>query len=161
MHWLELSLQIGLPIALIALGLFAGSYTERAHYARIRERERRFLGTPAISSKHLDPDMRVGEAEMATGSVVISIDYFKRFVSAFRMLFGGEVHSYSSLIDRARREAILRMKESHPDADLFINTRLETSTISNAAGQSAVGTIEVLAYGTAIKLERARQPSTR
>ena len=41
------------------------------------------------------------------------------------------------------------MKESCPSADLFLNCRIETSTISNGRGD-ATGTIEVLAYGTAV-----------
>jgi uncharacterized protein YbjQ (UPF0145 family) len=86
---------------------------------------------------------------------VISVDHFKRFLSGFRMIVGGEVRSYSSLIDRARREAVLRMKESQPDAHAYINTRLETSTISSTAGNEGIGTIEVLAYGTAVHYDRA------
>ena len=38
------------------------------------------------------------------GNVVVSVDYFKRFVAALRNLFGGSVTSYETLIDRARRE---------------------------------------------------------
>jgi uncharacterized protein YbjQ (UPF0145 family) len=86
---------------------------------------------------------------------VISIDHFKRFVSAFRMLIGGEVRAYGSLLERARREAVLRMKESHPDADAYINTRLETSTIASTSGNEGTGTVEVLAYGTAVHYDRA------
>ena len=48
------------------------------------------------------------------------------------------------LVDRARREAILRMKEQAADADLFVNLKLETSSVSQ------VGSVEVLAYCTAI-----------
>jgi uncharacterized protein YbjQ (UPF0145 family) len=84
----------------------------------------------------------------------VSIDHFKRFVSAFRMIVGGEVRSYATLIERARREAVLRMMESRPDADAYINTRLETSTISSATGNEGMGTIEVLAYGTAVHYDR-------
>ena len=71
------------------------------------------------------------------------------------MIFGGEVRSYATLIDRARREAVLRMKESSPEADAYINTRLETSTISSTSGDEGMGTIEVLAYATAVHYDRA------
>ena len=46
------------------------------------------------------------------------------------------------------------MKESQPDADAYINTRLETSTISSTSGDEGLGTIEVLAYGTAVRYAR-------
>ena len=65
------------------------------------------------------------------------------------MIFGGELKSYSPLLDRGKREALLRMKESVPGADEYINCRMETSTISSGKGK-AMGTVEVIAYSTAI-----------
>ena len=59
--------------------------------------------------------------------------------------------SYESLVDRARREATLRMKEAAGDAHIILNTRIETSAIGHSANQrSTVGSIEAIAYGTAI-----------
>lgn len=151
---IELLITIAIPIALIVLGRFVGASVERQHYKSIREREERFSEQPALSIKQSDMLGRIEDARLAIGSVVVSIDYFKRFLSGFRMIFGGELRSYAPLIDRARREAVLRMKESVPDADAYLNTRLETSTISNTAGDEGVGTVEVLAYGTAVSFER-------
>ena len=82
--------------------------------------------------------------------MVISYDYFKRFLAGLRLIFGGEVKSYVGLIDRGRREAVLRMREKHPDADLIINLRTETSSISKGGRRRGMGTVEVVAYGTAI-----------
>jgi uncharacterized protein YbjQ (UPF0145 family) len=151
----ELVISIALPLVLILVGRFAGSRIERNHYRSIVEREARFAAQPALSIKHLGTSGTARSANLAVGSAVISVDHFKRFVSGFRMIFGGEVRSYSSLIDRARREAVLRMKESQPDADAYLNTRLETSTISSTTGNEGIGTIEVLAYGTAVHYDRA------
>ena len=143
----------GLPIILLFLGLFAGRIVERRHYRDIREREKKFLAIPAISSRTLDDSQRVADVHFAMGAVVVSVDHFKRFLMFFRKIFGGEIHSYASLIDRGRREALLRMKESCPGADLFLNCRLETSTLFNGTGK-ATGCVEVLAYGTAITFEK-------
>jgi len=152
-HWVELVITLGIPILLIILGRFVGANIECRHYKSIQEREARFRSQPAFSTKRSDSIAAVGSAELAIGSVVVSVDHFKRFLSRFRMIFGGEIRSYSPLIDRARREAVLRMKESQPYADAYINTRLETSTISNTSGDEGIGTIEVLAYGTAVTFE--------
>ncbi len=152
---IELLIGVGIPVLLIMVGKVVGSSIERSHYRSIVEREARFGGQPALSTKQLDAPGPLRSASLATGSVVVSVDHFKRFVSGFRMIFGGEVRSYSSLIDRARREAVLRMKESQPDADAYINTRLETSTIASTTGDEGIGTIEVLAYGTAVHYDRA------
>jgi len=151
----ELLVSIGIPVLLIIVGKVLGSNIERRHYESIAAREAHFRDQPAFSTKHSNTSRPVRSASLATGSVVVSVDHFKRFVSGFRMIFGGEVRSYSSLIDRGRREAVLRMKESQPNAHAYLNTRLETSTISSTSGNEGIGTIEVLAYGTAVHYDRA------
>jgi uncharacterized protein YbjQ (UPF0145 family) len=45
------------------------------------------------------------------------------------------------------------MKESCPEADQVINMRLETSSISKGQ-KKQVGSVEVLAYGTAVYLRK-------
>ncbi len=150
----ELLISLGLPILLIVVGKIVGSRIERNHYDSITKREARFQGQPALSIKRLEGQPPAHSAALAIGSAVISVDHFKRFLSGFRMIFGGEVRSYSSLIERARREAVLRMKESQPDADAYLNTRIETSTIASTTGNEGMGTIEVLAYGTAVQYDR-------
>jgi uncharacterized protein YbjQ (UPF0145 family) len=145
------TVEIWLPLSLILLGYFAGRVAEKRHYASIHERERIHLRVPVITSKTLDDGREVADASLATGSVVISIDAYKRLLMGLRGLIGGEVKAYTSLIDRARREALLRMRESAPDADLFINFRLETTTLYSGRGSSP-GSVEILAYATAVRL---------
>jgi len=66
-----------------------------------------------------------------------------------------EVKSYETLVDRARREATLRMKEMAWDADIILNLRIETSAIGNSANRrKAIGSIEAIAYGTAITYKK-------
>ena len=62
---------------------------------------------------------------------------------------GGPVKSYETLLDRAKREAVLRLKESCPGADEIINLRLETLPLAGSQRNQVTG-VEVLAYGTAI-----------
>lgn len=146
--------QIGIPAALIVLGYVVGSARERAHYRSILEREAALADPPIISIKRVPADMPgLGEApdtRIVLGSAVISVDYFKRFLASLKMIFGGRVTAYESLVDRARREALLRMRaEAHAlGARMIVNVRMETASVSKGRG-GAVGTIEVLAYGTA------------
>jgi len=139
----------GSPFFVLTLGYVAGKIAEHRHYKSIRRREHGLLNTPTVTWKTLTGDRPIRSSELAVGSVVISVDHYKRFLMAFRRIFGGESYAYATVIDRGRREAILRMKESSPDAHLFLNARLETATISNGRGKS-VGTAEVLAYATAV-----------
>ena len=87
--------------------------------------------------------------ELVTGNAVISVDYFKRVAAGLRKLFGGNLTTYETLVDRARREAILRLKESCQGATQIINLRIETSSISQGKSNQ-IGSVEVLAYATAI-----------
>jgi uncharacterized protein YbjQ (UPF0145 family) len=135
----------------ILIGYIFGRRTEKKHYASIIEREKALLQLPTTTSKYpIGIAMSsIHRSHLATGSVVISVDYFKQILARLRTLIGGPVQSYETLLDRARREAILRLKESCPDADQIINLRLETSSISKGA-KNNIGSVEVLAYGTAI-----------
>ena len=145
--------ELGITVALILLGFFAGRQAERSHYRSIKKRERELLHVPAIADQDIAFDKPITESTLALGSVVVSIDYYKRFLAKLVNLFGGEVTPYSSLLDRARREAILRMKADHANADAIVNCRVITSTIASSAGQS-MGCVEVLAYGTAVVLKK-------
>ncbi|MDX1763904.1 MAG: heavy metal-binding domain-containing protein, partial [bacterium] len=140
-------------IALVALGYFAGSLAERKHYASIESREEALLHLPSVTIRKVEDEGQVEKAQLVSGNAVISVDYFKRLLAGLRTLVGGRVKTYESLLDRARREAILRMKAQDPTADVIINLRLETSSISKGNQQKSVGTIEALAYGTAIHLK--------
>jgi uncharacterized protein YbjQ (UPF0145 family) len=139
-------------LSLIALGYFAGSRAERKHYRSIREREEKHLTQPAVTFGKFHGREDVVESRLVTGSAVISVDYFKRLLAGLRGLVGGRLKSYESLLDRARREAILRMKEEAPGADAIVNLRIETTSVSKGSRgrNQSVSTVEALAYGTAL-----------
>ncbi|MBW2540936.1 MAG: YbjQ family protein, partial [Deltaproteobacteria bacterium] len=80
----ELALRIGLPLALLVLAYFTGAAVERRHYASIRKRELRWRGVPAVTFRSVPPGWQVAECALITGSVVISVDYFKRFLAGLR-----------------------------------------------------------------------------
>lgn len=138
-------------LVLMLLGYGFGTWAESRHYKSIQEREAKFQKLPTIALKHPLPQPgRVVKVKLASGNVVISVDYFKRFLASLRNIFGGRVSSYETLVDRARREATLRMKESCPGATQIINVRLETASISKNSKKGSIGSIEVFAYGTAL-----------
>lgn len=136
-------------LILLIVAYFTGTHLEKKHYISIIEREKQLNRLPAIASR-LTPKGDF-EQQLVLGSVTISVDYFKRFLAALHNFFGGRVTSYESLLDRARREAIIRMKQSASElnADLVMNVKYETASIYKGAG-NAIGSIEVLAYGTAM-----------
>ena len=138
-------------IALLALGYFAGSWAEKKHYTSIEKRETELLQMPIVNGRKGYGDEEARYGEMVYGNAVISVDYFKRILAALRNVFGGTIRSYETLLDRARREAVLRMKESAPSGTkIIINVRVETSTIGKNTQKKSVGCVEALAYGTAL-----------
>jgi uncharacterized protein YbjQ (UPF0145 family) len=151
---MELILQLIIFTILMPVGFFGGGATERRHFRSIAEREKKFLHLPAVTMRHVVDETTVTRANLVVGSAVISVDYYKRFLAGLRNLVGGEVRSYSPLMDRARREAILRMKEQAPDADIILNLRVETSNIGSQSKESQIACVEVLASGTAVWLRR-------
>jgi len=138
-------------LVLLLSGYVVGQYLEKSHYQSIRQRETEFNKIPAIASKILPKEFESCETRLVAGNVVISVDYFKKFVAGLRMIIGGRVTTFETLIDRARREAVLRMKEEAAQlgANYVFNIKMETSSISKGQ-KNAIGSVEVLAYGTAI-----------
>lgn len=136
----------------VAIGYIFGRAAEARHYRSIIAREREQVALPATSLKTLVGTGRVARSELVTGSVVVSVDYFKKAASALRTIVGGPIKSYETLLDRAKREAVLRLKESCPGAHEIVNLRLETLPLSGSQRGQVTG-VEVLAYGTAIYFE--------
>ncbi len=138
-------------LVLLLLGYVFGQRAEKRHFRSIIEREKQLRDILVFSERRI-PDEDKLAGTLVCGSVVVSVDFFKRFVAGLRTLVGGRVSAYESLLERARREAILRMKEEarRSGAKSVWNTRLETASIYKGAQQS-IGAVEVLAYGTAVK----------
>lgn len=138
-------------VMLLGLGYFFGRFYEGRHYKSIIKREAEYRNILVVASRIPPMNEKPDASLLVMGSVVVSVDYFKRFLATLRTLVGGRVVSYESLLDRARREAILRMKkQAHTmGADKVFNIKYETSSISKNA-RGGIGSIEVLAYGTAL-----------
>jgi uncharacterized protein YbjQ (UPF0145 family) len=138
-------------VSLLALGYGFGTYAESNHYKSIISREDELRSIIVVTARFPPLNKSLTDAALVSGSVVISVDYFKHFIAALRNLVGGRITSYESLVDRARREAILRMKAEAKamHASIIFNVKLETSSIHKGR-RNGIGSVEVLAYGTAL-----------
>ncbi|SEQ72693.1 Uncharacterized conserved protein YbjQ, UPF0145 family [Amphritea atlantica] len=137
-------------LVLMTLGYLVGQMAEKKHYKSIIQREKQLRELPTIASR-FPPTDKLFDQHLVMGNTVISVDYFKRFIAALRNLLGGRVTSYESLLDRARRESLLRMKQQAEamGAEYVFNVKYETASISKGR-KNAIGSVEVLAYGTAL-----------
>ena len=100
-------------------------------------------------------------AELMVGSVVISSDYFKTFIGALMNLVGGRITVYEPLLERGRREAVLRLQEAAMawGATHVVNLRIETSELgsgnSGSNGIVALGN-NGLRHGAEVDLQEMR-----
>ena len=85
---------------------------------------------------------------VVNGSTVRAKHVGKDILASFKNLIGGELTSYTELLQEARDEATLRMIEEARDlgANAIVNIRYSTSSI-------AQGAAEIYVYGTAVQVE--------
>ncbi len=141
-------------VGLIVVAYFVGKTIENRHFEALKAREREFLDLPSLTTQHSYDEEGIQDCRLVYGNVVISGDYFKMVLAALLKFFGGRIVGYESLIDRARREAILRMQAEARQfgADAVINTRFEMSKLDAMTQNQGTGMFEILVYGTAIKV---------
>jgi uncharacterized protein YbjQ (UPF0145 family) len=85
---------------------------------------------------------------IARGNTVKARNLGRDITQGLRNLAGGERKAYSTLLSQARDEAIARMEVDAVEmgVDAVVNVRMETSEITKGAS-------EVIAYGTAVRLD--------
>ena len=137
---------------LLVLTFTTGSIIEKRHFKKIKKREITQIRKPVVTfgAKKIQVTKPVKDIKFVTGEVVIAGDYFKNFVAIIKNVFGGRLTSLESVMDRARREAILRMKEKAIGANIIINTRIETVMLNHVNMANSVPKCAIIAYGTAI-----------
>lgn len=165
--WIEIGLQfllqaiavafyyweISLPLGLLLLGYIVGGFVERRHFASLAEREKLTRALPVVTLEALAAGAAIREVRMVNGVAVVALDRFKQILGKVRNLFGGSVLAYEGLLDRARREALLKLKADAAGADEIVDLRLATADIMT-------GTVEVVATATAVFRE-GRTPDDR
>jgi uncharacterized protein YbjQ (UPF0145 family) len=82
------------------------------------------------------------------GSTIRAKNVGRDILSGFKNLVGGELTSYTEMINEARAIATKRMVDEAEkmDADGVVNIRYATSSVTQGAA-------EVMVYGTAVKLK--------
>ena len=85
---------------------------------------------------------------LATGSTIRSKVVFKDIGAGLKSLVGGELGSYTKMMQESRGQAFERLEEdaARMGANAVVNMRIATSMV-------AQGAAEILAYGTAVTIE--------
>ena len=146
-------LEIGIVLVLLVVGLTFGKLAERKHVRRLADREQK-NGSFLITQVKSFPGHSLGSdaPRIVLAETVVATDYFKTFLASLRRLFGGEVRSYHSLLDRARRETTQRLVESAQKQgfNAICNLRLETADIGGSSANSkGAAMVAILGSATA------------
>jgi uncharacterized protein YbjQ (UPF0145 family) len=98
--------------------------------------------TPSLEGENISEYLGI-----VIGSTVRARHIGTDILASLKNIVGGELKSYSILLEAAREEAMDRMiaNAKEANADAVINFRFQTSTI-------APGASEVIAYGTAVRI---------
>ena len=85
---------------------------------------------------------------MVKGTIVQSKNFGRDFMAAMKTLGGGEIVSYTEMLNEARQIATKRMVDEAEKlgADAIVGVRYGSSAVMQGAA-------EVVAYGTAVKLK--------
>lgn len=135
-------------VVLFVVGWFFGSRHERQHLARLAIAEKELAHIIVSTERFYQPILVAdSQGELVMGSVVIAQDYFKMVIARVLSLFGKNLTTYETLLARARREALVRMR-SQAQAKGYNHVyglRFEVSNINQLGSM-----VEAIAYGTAV-----------
>jgi uncharacterized protein YbjQ (UPF0145 family) len=140
---------------LIIVGYIFGSLDQKSHYRSIEQREAQYRDILVFNEKQPPAEFEGQKFALVCGSVVMGSDFFRQFIAGLKALFGGRLNSFEAMLDRGRREAILRMKAEarRMGAQAVFNVRLETSTLTYSHNEgnrkAGLACVELVAYGTA------------
>lgn len=83
---------------------------------------------------------------LVKGTVVQSTHFGRDFMASMKTLVGGEIKSYTEMLNEARQIAMKRMVDEAQalGADAVVNLRFASSSVMQSAA-------EVVAYGTAVR----------
>jgi uncharacterized protein YbjQ (UPF0145 family) len=146
-------IQIVVFLVLLAIGVFAGRANERKHFRELERTEHALKDIVASSGSEAAEHVGRVRGALVVGSVVIAEDYFKRVAAGLKSLVGGNLRSYETLLERGRREAVVRMKKEarRLGATQVVNVRFETASLSEDwSGRRPMFSAELIAYGTAL-----------
>lgn len=94
-------------IVLFCIGWAFGRHIEQKRFRELEQQEAR-LAYIKIDISRFKTTQAMGQ--LISSNIVISHDYFKYVITSIQSFFGGRLTSYESIVERARYEAVVRLK---------------------------------------------------
>ncbi len=138
-EWLALFSSIG-------LAFFSSRWIKHRHVQQLQNAEQR-LARISLSSASINCQQTLG---LVGTELVISLDAFTAFSLWLRTLLGGNSAGANELLQRGRREAVIRLKREAValGAKGVMNLRFEQLTFSSGERRNQ-NRFSIQAYGTA------------
>ena len=136
----------------------------RVTYRSLIRREAALKHIVVTNLRQVPSGVTATSSFLVKGDVVVAPDYFKTWWAGIKTLIGGRLGSLVTLMERSRRESLIRMKEEAEaqGARFIINVRFETANLRRVSGQGnqqqGAAMVEMLCYGTAIKGSAGAKP---
>jgi uncharacterized protein YbjQ (UPF0145 family) len=144
---------VGFPVLLLLFAWGVGAWMATRHEADLAERE------PTVAHLQVHNTGRLEDAvagpnppAMVASEVTLGVDHFRGFLGQWKNLFGGQVRSYQMVLDRARREVMMRLLEQAHSLgyNAVANVRIDFVDISGSAlTRRKAADVSVLATATA------------
>ncbi len=156
---LILFVVVVLPFLFFAVCCVVGTMTENAHFKQLAVDEQELSDIAISDMKTLPPNWKATKPMFLCENVVIANDSLKTFLWQYRKLVGGRCGGYEKLLERARREATVRLlkRAREQGVNVVWNVRFETVTLqigySDGNGNQYPAGVECLAYGTGFFVE--------
>ena len=152
---IRLVVDLGIPVFLLA-GTWLTQYLITRSRRKYLDRQEQYFRERLLQTNLKNfPPGKCSQPVLVSGSAVIANNYFVSFAAGFKHLFGGEFKGYTGMCSDARRLAMVRMLQEAEaaGANAVFNVRFETATIVSANNQRQAGGVELIAYGTAVRME--------
>lgn len=145
-----------IPLLILAVAFFAGNVSASRHEKSLLERQETVAHIHTTDlNRFSQPDPTI-QANLFTAEVTLGIDHFRGFLGRLKNIFGGQIRSYQKTLDRARREALMRVIEQAHFAgyNAVANLRLEFVDISGKANRvKRASMVTIIAYGTGYRTQ--------
>ncbi|MGA1820059.1 MAG: YbjQ family protein [Thermoplasmatota archaeon] len=139
------------PLVFFVVPMITGQMIERKHFRELEAREAEIRKKVLVHNRKTPVMKKPARMTIVAGEVCMGADRFKTWLAGFRQLVGGRMGSLSPVVERARREALLRALESAAEQGYTEvgNLRYTTANLKWNAPKQKDLLISVMAYGTA------------
>ncbi|MDP2699710.1 M48 family metallopeptidase [Thalassospira sp.] len=139
----ELLVPAILLSCLIGIAFITGRIADRLHETALSRDEAALPRQDISTDEDFPGEINMIYSQMVSGCVVIGEDRFRNLLSRLRVFVGGTLVAHDAAIERAQREAMLRMRVQAKSATHIVGVRFVSASLGR-------GMIEMAAYGTAL-----------